>query len=113
MCHTSIKILGDAGEGLKSEMTAYKVASQGVQADVDLCLFWRTHRSVFPKLNTAAKVAATIQPSSAAAERVFAMLNWMFSKQQTTTHEDYKTLALILRYNECWRLKVQKARDAQ
>jgi len=112
MCHTSIKVLGDAAEGLKAELAAYKVTATGVQADCDLCGFWRTHGSLFPNLNAAAKIAATIQPSSAAAERVFAMLKWMFTKQQGGTHEDYKVLSLLLRYNECWRLKVEKARLA-
>ena len=108
MCHTSLKGLGAAADCLKGELANYQAAAMSMPAGSDLCLFWRTHKTTFPMFNIAARVAATIQPSSAAAERVFAMLKWMFSKGQSRTNEDYKMLALILRYNEMWRLKIQK-----
>ena len=40
-----------------------------------------------------------VQPSSAAAERVFSMLNSSFSEQQESSLEDYQQLAVMLQYN--------------
>lgn len=109
MCHTAVSSLGPGiADALKNELATYKAAAMGVAADCDLCLFWRTHMDTLPNFGTGAKAAAIIQPSSAAAERVFAMLHWMFTKGQARTNEDYKMLSLIMRYNAMWRLKVQK-----
>jgi hypothetical protein len=87
MCHTAIPSLGNCADGLKSELSAYVAAAAGVPAGSDLCLFWRVHGGSIPLFDVAARVAAILQPSSAAAERVFALLNWMFTKQQSRSHE--------------------------
>jgi hypothetical protein len=50
-----------------------------------------------------APVAALFQSSSAAAERVFSMLSWMFGEDQDAALQDYKEASLLLRYNELWR----------
>ena len=112
MLHTNLPALGDVGDRLKSELTDYKALAVGVAAGTDLCQFWRTHGVTLPTFNAGARVAAAINPSSAAAERVFAQLSWMFTDAQTSTLQDYKRLSLILRYNELWRLKVKKAKSA-
>jgi hypothetical protein len=56
-----------------------------------------------------APVAALFQSSSAAAERVFSMLSWMFGEDQDAALQDYKEASLLLRYNELWRQReIQK-----
>lgn len=89
---------------LRGELVLYKQTLVGLE-HVDNIVFWRTQRDTLPHLYALAKFAATVQPSSAAAERVFAMLAWMFTDQQEGTYEDYKSTAAKLRYNTCWRQK--------
>ena len=36
------------------------------------------------------------------------MLKWMFTEQQEATLEDYKMLAVMMRYNTSWELKVKE-----
>ena len=54
------------------------------------------------KLSQPAKAAcrvALIQPSSAAAERVFSILASSFGKQQESSLEDYVQLSVMMQYN--------------
>ena len=49
------------------------------------------------------------QPSSGAAERVFAMLKWwMFGDSQASLLADYKEGSMMMRYNDAGRKKVQE-----
>ena len=45
------------------------------------------------------KTALLIQPSSAAAERVFSLLNSSFKENQARALEDYIETSIILQYN--------------
>jgi hypothetical protein len=92
---------------LRTELPAYHGEAINVPADVDLLEYWRTRSLSLPHFHTLAKEAILVQPSSASAERVFAALDWMFSKQQERTLADYKSLSVKLRYNEQQRLKPQ------
>jgi hypothetical protein len=86
-------------DALLRELPLYIVAAAGVEADVDLLVWWRTHRTKLPTWYTVCRAAVLAAPSSAAAERVFAMLKWMFSDQQQTLLEDLKEGAMMGRYN--------------
>ena len=64
-------------------------------------LQWFKNRvQLLPAFAEAVKVAAIIQPSSAAAERVFSMLKSLQSDTQTSMLHDYQETSLMLRYNE-------------
>ena len=64
-------------------------------------LQWFKNRvQLLPAFAEAARVAAIIQPSSAAAERVFSMLKSLQSDTQTSMLHDYQETSLMLRYNE-------------
>jgi hypothetical protein len=54
------------------------------------------------------EAAVILQPSSGTAERVFAMQRTMFSNLQRSSRRDYQETALMTRYNENWRSKVQQ-----
>ena len=71
-------------------------------------LFWNSKRQVLNPWYECVKVVALLQPSSAAAERVFAILRKQFSKYQDSTLEDYKGGSIKLRYNKIHRLGSQK-----
>ena len=111
LCIDAVKALpAPAYDELLASLAAYKTSCEGLGqvAGCDLLHFWRTHASELPAWSAAAKVACTIQPSSAGAERVFALLHWMFKGGQNSTFEDYKKLSCIMRYNRSWELKVEE-----
>ena len=60
---------------------------------------WRTNGTSFPVWALAARVAFAISPSSAACERVFALLKEMFTEEQQRTLSDILEATLMLNYN--------------
>ena len=52
---------------------------------------------------SACKRVLLLQPSSAAAERVFSILSNSFNSQQESSLEDYTELSVILQYNK-WKI---------
>ena len=61
---------------------------------------WRkSNETVLPNWGGAARKALLVQPSSAASERVFSLLNNTFGKKQNNSLEDYVESCIILQYN--------------
>ena len=88
--------------GLKDELPTYMATADRVSLSttlVDELQWWHNHESDLPKWSTAFKVALLIQPSSAAAERVFALLSNSFTERQTRSMEDYIETSVMLQYN--------------
>lgn len=83
---------------LKEELPAYVVAAEDVPADTQTAQWWKCQQNL-PAWKTAAKVVLTVQPSSAAAERVFSLLQAATRDQQSRLLEDSLQLAMILQYN--------------
>ena len=48
---------------------------------------------------TAARKVLVVQPSSAASERVFSLLNNAFSQQQHSALQDYIEASIMMQYN--------------
>ena len=89
---------------LITELVTYYVLAEGVAYDVPLLPWWFGVRHRLPCwYNHVLPEAVLMQPTSATAERVFSMLNWMFREVQFAALEDYKETALMLRYNELQR----------
>lgn len=65
----------------------------------DILPWWKATAIDLPCWATAAQKMVLVQPSSAAAERVFSLLVTMFGDQQHETLEDYIEAALMLRVN--------------
>ena len=65
-----------------------------------LLQWWRTNGKSFPVWALAARIAFAISPSSAACERVFALLKNMFDEEQRSTLGDALEASLMLRYND-------------
>ena len=57
--------------GLKSELPQYLAASEDVSSVTNKLQWWKAHASDFPYWSNACKMILLLQPSSAAAERVF------------------------------------------
>ena len=54
------------------------------------------HEQDLPQWSLVAKKVILLQPSSAAAERVFSLLNSSFSEQQQNSLEDYVEASVML-----------------
>ena len=86
-------------EWLKSELPWYIAKSDGVSTEFDKLAWWKIHQHELPNWSKACKTALLIQPSSAAAERVFSLLNNSFKDNQARALEDYIETSVILQYN--------------
>lgn len=88
---------------LKRELPSYlgKIAAidNDDSSDVDCLKFWKNSESTLPQWAAAAKKILVVQPSSAAVERVFSMLNNAFKDQQHNSLQDYIEVSTMLRYN--------------
>ena len=80
---------------LKAELATYMACCDGVSAETPICDWWRNHQSEIPKLANACKRVLLCQPWSAAAERVFSLLNNSFSDRLPHSLEDYFSYATI------------------
>ena len=84
---------------------------QDIKVDMSSDQVWQWHvrkKQTLPAIYAFAKRAALVQPSSAAAERVFSMLNGLFTDRQTLAREDYISATLKLRFNALSRNKLKK-----
>ncbi len=57
--------------------------------DVDVLKWWSNHEEELPQWSQVCKNVLLLQPSSAAAERVFSILESSFNKKQTHSLQDY------------------------
>ena len=86
-------------ECLKTELPRYLSAAEDLSPDYDVIQWWKTHESDLPNWANVCKIILLVQPSSAAAERVFSLLQNTFSRQQYRSLEDYIAVSMMLQYN--------------
>ena len=95
---------------LLRELPAYLVATAGVVIDHteskedhsftnQILHWWAVNGATFPAWAEAAQIVFAFTPNSAAAERVFSMLKWMFGDLQMEALADIIQTALMLRMN--------------
>ena len=70
-------------DGLKMEIPMYMAAN--VSTEIDLIAWWKRHAIELPKWANAFKKVVLVQPLSAAAERVFSILQKFTAQQWKTT----------------------------
>ena len=80
------------------EIPMYMAANEDVSTEIDLIAWWKRHAIELPKWANAFKKVLLIQPSSAAVERVFSILQ-RFTVQQQSSLEDYIELSVMLHFN--------------
>ena len=85
---------------LKSELPAYLAKAADVSPDVGVLEWWKQHKDDLPHWISAAQLVALVQPSSAAAEKVFSLLNASFGDQQVHALQDYVEASLMLQFNK-------------
>ena len=83
-------------DGLKLELSEYLAAAEDVSDKADVLKWWKNHEENGRLANwtRACRMIVLVQPSSAAAERVFSMLANSFSSLQESSLEDYLQLSV-------------------
>ena len=89
---------------LANELPDYLAAVDGVTLgnEDEKVTWWAAQCETLPHWSALVKKLLLIQPSSAAAERVFSLLNSM-SSQQGNSLEDYIEASVMVRYNSTQR----------
>jgi len=85
---------------LKDEFSKYTAISEDVSSEFTILDFWKKYSKELPKWGEVASKALLCQPSSAAAERVFSVMNSCFGDQQLSSLEDYLEASVIMQYNK-------------
>ena len=86
-------------EELKKELPDYLSVAEDVSSAIDPIAWWKNQEYRLPNWSQACKYATLIQPSSAAAERVFSLLANSFTSSQESALEDYIQASVMLQYN--------------
>ena len=84
---------------LLEELPTYLAAASGVDSDIDILPWWRTHLNELPEFGKVVRLVLHVCPSSAAAERVFSLFAHAFGDEQEHALEDYMETSVRLRYN--------------
>ena len=85
---------------LQAELPTYLSLSADVSAAVDTLKWWKDHHEDLPHWSSAAQKLFLVQPSSAAAERVFSLLKNAFGEQQQSSLHDLVAATLMVQYNK-------------
>ena len=96
---SAFPFLSDALDDLKTKLPQYLANAADTAEDVGAMEWWKRHAIDLPQWSKAASLILLVQPSSAAAERVFSLLN-TFSSCQDSSLEDYIESSIMLQYNK-------------
>jgi hypothetical protein len=87
-------------DGLKQELPSYLAKAADVSPSIEPLPWWKNNAEDLPSWSKAVCKVALVQPSSAAAERVFSLLQCSFGPQQDLSLQDYIECSLMLQYNK-------------
>ena len=87
-------------QNLKAELPIYLTKAADISPDCDPLQWWRMNSTALPYWSAALRKILLVQPSSAAAERVFSLLNSSFNDRQYESLQDYIELSLMYQYNK-------------
>ena len=91
----------EATLSISERLSNYLAAAQDVimPCEEDKVKWWRQQSENLPHLSSAVMKVLLVQPSSAAAERVFSILNSSFNDSQEHALVDYLQACVTLQYN--------------
>ena len=92
---------------LAQELPLYIAAAERVSVACEegkVTTWWAAHRDTLPHWCALVQKLLLIQPSSAAAERVFSLLASAFTSQQDSALQDCLEASVMLRYNKAKRV---------
>ena len=87
-------------DGLKEELPSYLTRAVDVDEQFDSLEWWKLNTISLPRWSAAVRRALLVQPSSAAAKRVFSLLKLSFGDQQDNSLQDYIEASLMLQFNK-------------
>ena len=87
-------------EELKKELPDYLARTTDLSEEFNPVEWWKLNSTTLPHWSNCAKKVLLIQPSSAAAERVFSPLKASFGDQQDSCLQDYVQASLMMQYNK-------------
>ena len=87
-------------ENLKKELPVYLTKAADLDRNVDSVQWWKDHSDDLPCWSAAAGKILLVQPSSAAAERVFSLLQNSFGSFQDAALTDYLQASIMLQYKK-------------
>ena len=100
-CLSAFPFLDGATLGnLKTELPQYIAAAEDVNLSYSPLEFWKVHEPSLSAWSAAAKKVMLVQPSSAACERVFSLLNNSFRDQLQSSLQDYIETSVMMQYNK-------------
>ena len=99
-CLKVFPFLTTAIELLQRELPTYLAKATDVSTEIEIWKWWQNNSEELPHWSSAAHKVFLIQPSSAAAERVFSILNNTFGSQQQSSLNDYIEASLMVQYNK-------------
>ena len=85
---------------LKEELPTYLSKVADLDDAYDPLEWWKCNANALPHWSQAAQKIVLVQPSSAAAERVFSLLKSSLNDQQDNSLKDYVESSLMLQYNK-------------
>lgn len=91
---------GTVIDNLKQELPVYLAKAEDLDEAADPLQWWKRHSEDLPYWSTAAEKVLLVQPSSAATERVFSLLQNSFGSSQDASLTDYIQTSLMLQYNK-------------
>ena len=94
-----IPILNELQIEISSELPTYITQASLSPAGIDILDFWKSCKLLIPTWVSGFRRLAALQPSSAAAERVFSILENVTTNSQSALLEDSLEVTLMRRYN--------------
>lgn len=85
---------------LNAELPTYVAKADGVDPSFCHLRWWKNNCDSLPHWSALAPQILLVQPSSAAAERVFSLLANSFGDQQTNALQDYIEASIMIQYNK-------------
>ena len=85
---------------LKAELPAYIAKADGIDNKYCALQWWKSNAAELPHWSALARKVLLVQPSSAAAERVFSILSNSFGDRKLNALEDYLEISVMLQYNK-------------
>lgn len=85
---------------LEAELPTYLAKVDSIDSAIDPLTWWKANAIELPTWPSVTADILLVQPSSAAAERVFSLLKASFGPQQDSALNDYIETSLMLQYNK-------------
>ena len=86
-------------ERLKAKLPTYIAKADGISSDLSALEWWKLNSMDLPSWSIGLKKVLAMQPSLAAAERVFSLLSRGFGDLQENSLTDYIEASIMLRFN--------------